>query len=223
MVSKDIRTRIGNFLIQVREPYDLVENVEPKGQTEIHSKWLSKPLGLTDAARAEVLDTAEQCWRNEQDYLRIRDWGRAMCGLAVVMAFNDTKETCKYPAFIADVVVRISRWFWADHHWYTDMLKYAKPIVQTIWGTLPNLFVQYGHNGPVDRVVYLNGVAYKLEQIGPYNSRVLQPNGRREWLRTEWLRTDKAETVPLTADLFRHEIPLMGLFQMIQLDPNDPA
>jgi hypothetical protein len=80
MVSKEIRTRIGNFLSQVREPYDLVETVDATGEAEVHSKWLSVPLGLTDAARAEVLDTIEQCWRDEQAYLRIRDWGRVKGG-----------------------------------------------------------------------------------------------------------------------------------------------
>ena len=218
MVSAELRTRIGNFLVQLNELYDLVEHVDADGQIYVHENCLAEPLALDDPARNAVLEIMETCWQEAQAYRRIRDWGRAMGGLAVVLAFNQPQETSNHAAFVADVVVRISRWYCADHHWYTPMQRYADPIVGRIWGTLPNLFAQYGHPGSTDRIVYLNGTAYKLKQFGPNNSRVWLPNGGTELFPTEWLRTDQAEIVPLTADSFRSEIPLTELCQIIRFN-----
>ena len=218
MVSSDLRTRIGNFLLKVNQPYILVEHVDAAGQNYVHQKCLTKLLALDDSSRNVVLGIMETCWHEEQAYRRIPDWGRAMGGLAVMLAFTQRQEMSNHAAFVADVVVRISRWYCTDHQWYTPMQKYADPIVERIWGTLSNLFAQYGHPGSTDRFVYLNGNRYKLRQFGPNNSCLWLPNGGTELFPTEWLRTDQAETVPLTADSFQSEIPLAQLCQIIRFN-----
>jgi len=114
-----------------------------------------------------VLTELEHCWQQEQGYDQIRDWGRAMVGFATLMAFNQTTESDQYRAFVADVVVRISRWYHTTTGFYTAMHKYAAPIVDHTWRQISDLFQSYGNPGTVARVVYHQGAAYKLKQFGP--------------------------------------------------------
>jgi hypothetical protein len=221
VTSVQLRTRIGQFLMTVNEPYDLVENVDAAGQISVHASCVSQPLALAEAVKGVVLTGLDNCWQQEQGYNRIRDWGRAMIGFATLMAFNQTSESNQYQAFVADIVVRISRWYHTTTGFYTPMQPYAASIVQHTWGTISDLFQQYGHPGTVARIVYYQGVGYKLKQIGrTTNSRVWLPNGGTQLFPTATLSTDQAGTTPLTRNSFQHEIPLADLFGMIRFDPS---
>jgi hypothetical protein len=125
MVSVQLRTRIGQFLMTVAEPYDLVENVDAVGQAFVHANYVSQPLALAEPMKEIVLTELENCWQAERRYHRIRDWGRAMIGFATLMAFNQTAESNEYRAFVADIVVRISRWYHTTTGFYTRMQPYA--------------------------------------------------------------------------------------------------
>jgi hypothetical protein len=194
--------------------------VDAAGQAFVHANCVSQPLALAEPVKGIVLTELEDCWQQEQGYHRIRDWGRAMIGFATLMAFNQTAESNQYRAFVADIVVRISRWYHTTTGFYTPMQPYAASIVQHTWGTISDLFQHYGHPGTVARMVYHQGTGYRLKQFGPNNSRVWLQTGGTQLFPTASLFIDQAGTTPLTRNSFQHEIPLADLFGMIRFDPS---
>ena len=216
MINSGVRVTIGNFIGLVGEPYKLEQDVSFKGQSKVHEGFVDQPLGLTDKVRLDILTTMTECWTHNQSYRRIRDWGRAMVGFAVMLAFDEEIEAKRNWSFVADVVVRLARWEHSTHHWYTDMNKYAKAIVGPTWGSLPDLFKMYGAS---PREVYSGGKCFKLARYSAGNCRICLSEDKTELRPTRELFVDPQESLQLMPNSFDATFGLPELYRIIGFDP----
>lgn len=215
MIQADTRTEIGNFLLLVDEPFDMVQRPSFEGQARVHDQLVAQPLGLEDQTRRDILMKMGECWENEQDYDRIRDWGRVMVGTATLLAFDQEEETNRHWTLTADVIVRLAHWLCSTHPFYTPMNEYAQDIVGSIWEQMPDLYGQYGDS---KRIVYYQGNAYRLKKFGPKNSRIWITENDTDLRPSNELFVDPQMSRPLNRQSFDGDLSREELLRIINFD-----
>lgn len=143
MVSAEFGNEIAEFLELVQEPYECVEQVSQEGVARILADYVPACLALLEAERRTILHLLRDSWLLNQDHKHVRRWGRATVGIAeFLLKPTDHDEVQRLCA--ADVVTRVSRWYYTENNLWTRFRGYAHNITDLIWGNIEPLYEHYG-------------------------------------------------------------------------------
>jgi len=125
-----------------RTDYKEVENV--RDIDYVINRYINSVINLTEQERHHLLDRMDQSLTQNHDHGFWERWLWACVGVARYLLKCNTRDEIERRK-AADVIVRLSRWFYTNNNFWIRFRPTAREIVTTIWQNIENLY-------PMDRI-----------------------------------------------------------------------
>jgi len=122
--------------------YDPVENVRNEEYINlIIDKYFPKMNSLDYGLKIQILNIIKNSLIEKKEHGKISEWFQLCKGIFKILENEITPE--QDSLIIADIIVRISRWYKTIGNVWVGFLPYIREIVKIIWGDIEDLYSMY--------------------------------------------------------------------------------
>jgi hypothetical protein len=143
MLSNDLEKQLKSFINNINEPYKLVENVSNDGVNHVMNKYMPIVVKLNESKRQEILTILINSRNNNLDHGNIRSWSKLAIGIVKYLLLKTNIENVDN-TYVADVLIRLSRWAYTDGNLWNRFRPYAQDIAAILYPNYENLYAMFG-------------------------------------------------------------------------------